>query len=417
MEDKVWCNKYHVRRGDSRLNSLFLSGFGISLSVDRARLLVRDGLLEPDVEPQRFEVQPRHASFDSVIVDGHSGSITLDAIKWLMRHDIPVFILDYDGTLLSSTMPREPVNGPLKIAQIDAYRDRAKRFYIAKKLVEAKAERSLDVMKWLAARYGGLTRIQADFSNELERIEQCVDLPRLRSIEGRIADIYWRYLQRVLPAKFGFASRMHETHQMNASDPVNVLLNYGYAILESQCRKALNSVGLEPTVGFLHEARQTRYPLVYDFQEPYRWLVDTTVISCLENGRFGKKDFYRMDNYVLRLRPESAKKLIDALRIKFNSPVRHAGKVCGWDTLIRLKAQELANYILSRRNELDFGEPRAHLHRTDSAAIRSTILSLTASEARNLGIRKNTLWYLQRRVRSDRSMNIYAKVKAKLPEI
>jgi CRISPR-associated protein Cas1 len=349
-----------------------------------------------------------------VIVDGHSGSITLDAIKWLMRHDIPVFILDYDGTLLSSTMPREPVNGPLKIAQIDAYRDRAKRFYIAKKLVEAKAERSLDVMKWLAARYGGLTRIQADFSNELERIEQCVDLPRLRSIEGRIADIYWRYLQRVLPAKFGFASRMHETHQMNASDPVNVLLNYGYAILETQCRKALNSVGLEPTVGFLHEARQTKYPLVYDLQEPYRWLIDTAVISCLESDQFGKKDFYRMDNYVLRLRPKAVRKCIDALRIRFNSPVRHAGKLYSWDTLIRLKVQALANYVLGARTDLDFGEPKAVLHRTDSDAIRSRILSLTAAEARTRGIRKNTLWHLKSRAQTGKPFEVYAKVAMKI---
>ena len=213
-------------------------------------------------------------------------------------------------------------------------------------------------MRWLDARYGRYSDVQGDFDKELERLEQCMSLPRLLSIEGRIADIYWRYLQQVLPVKFGFRSRMHETHQMNASDPVNALLNYGYAVLESQCRKALNSVGLEPTVGFLHEARQTKYSLVYDFQEPYRWIVDTTVISCLESGWFGKKDFYRMDNYVLRLRPEAARKLIDALRIKFNSPVRYEGRFYSWDTLIRMKAQELANYILDKKTDLDFGEPK-----------------------------------------------------------
>lgn len=60
------------------------------------------------------------------------------------------------------------------------------------------------------------------------------------------------------------------------------------------------------------KARQTKYPLVYDLQEPYRWIVDTTVISCLESRSFGKVDFYRMDNYVLRLRPEATRKLVDA---------------------------------------------------------------------------------------------------------
>ena len=397
------------------MRPLYLSGFGISLNVDRSRLLVRNGIHGPDIEAERFEVQPRNARFDSVVVDGHSGNITLDAIKWLMRHDIPLFILDYNGTLLSSTLPREPVNGPLKIAQIDAYRDPAKRFYIAKKLVEAKAQRTLDVMKWLAARYSELPpQVQATLANELERLEQCKSLPRLLSIEGRIADTYWRYLQRILPAKFGFASRMHETHQMNASDPVNVLLNYGYSILESQCRKALNSVGLEPTVGFLHEPRQTKYPLVYDLQEPYRWLVDTTVISCLECNRLGKSDFYRMDNYVLRLRPEAVRKLIDALRIKFNSPVRYAGKLYSWDTLVRLKARQLASLILGRRTEVDFAKPTPNLHRSDSETVRNMILSLTSAEARKHGIEKNTLWYLKQRAQTAKSFEVYSKVRRRL---
>ena len=44
-----------------------------------------------------------------------------------------------------------------------------------------------------------------------------------------------------------------------------------------------------------------------------------------ESGLFGKSDFYRMDDYVLRLKPEAVKKLIGALRTKFNSPVREWG--------------------------------------------------------------------------------------------
>jgi len=400
----------------SSLKPLYLSGFGVSLNVDGARLIVREGFLEPDSTRERQEFQPRRIPYDSVVVDGQTGTVSLAAIKWLMRHDIPIFVLDYNGTLLSSTLPREPVNGPLKIAQIDAYRDRAKRFYVAKKLVEAKAQRTLDVMRWLDARYGRFSDVQAGFDEELERLEQCQRLPRLLSIEGRIADIYWRYLHEVLPTKFGFTSRMHETHQMNASDPFNALLNYGYAILESQCRKALNSVGLEPTVGFLHEARQTKYPLVYDLQEPYRWIVDATVISCLESGWFGKRDFYRMDNYVLRMKPEAVRKLIDALRIKFNSPVRHAGKLCSWDTVIRFKVQELANYVVGKRTNLDFGEPEHLLDRTDSEAIRNEIVSMTATDARECGIRKNTLWHLQRRAGTDKPFRIYGKVRRKLQD-
>ncbi len=185
-------------------------------------------------------------------------------------------------------------------------------------------------------------------------------------------------------------------------------------MLESECQRTINAAGLEPSVGYLHEARQTKSPLVYDLQEPYRWIVDTTIISCLESGLFGKKDFYRMDNYVLRLRSEAVRELIDALRLNFNSSARYKGRVHSWDSLIRLKAQELAQYILGKRAGLDFGEPKPILHRTDSEAIRSKILSLTAAEARRLGIRRNTLWHLQQRAQTGKPIRIYSKIRKRL---
>jgi CRISPR-associated protein Cas1 len=116
----------------------------------------------------------------------------------------------------------------------------------------------------------------------------------------------------------------------------------------------------------------------------------------------------------LRLRPRAARKLIDALRIKFNSPIRHAGKLYCWDTVIRLKAQELANYVLEKRVDLDFGEPKPVLHRTDSEAVRSRILFMTTTEARKHGIRRNTLWYLRRRAKTGKPLMIYGKVRKKL---
>jgi CRISPR-associated protein Cas1 len=201
---------------------------------------------------------------------------------------------------------------------------------------------------------------------------------------------------------------------MNSSDPVNSLLNYGYAILESECRRALNSVGLEPTMGFLHEARQTKHPLVYDLQEPFRWLIDATIIESLESREFSRKDFYRLNNYVLRIKPDAARKLLSILQIKFNATTYYRGKDYSWNTILRLKCQELAGNILSRRNELDFSYPCPMLSRDDSETFRNQILSLSIAEARKLGIRKNTLWYMQQRARTCKPMRIYKPVKERL---
>jgi CRISPR-associated protein Cas1 len=396
------------------LRSLYLSGFNVQLNVDRARLMIRDGFHTPDDLPEELAVEPRHAHFDSVIIDGHSGSMSLDSIKWLMRHGIPIYLLDYDGTLLSSTLPSEPVNGPLKIAQMRAYNDPVRRLYIAKKLVEAKFRRTIDLLEWLGSRYEGVGSALEHAKEEAQRIDECNCLPKLMQVEGHIADIYWRQLSLILPEELRFHSRLHETRQMNSSDPVNSLLNYGYAILESECRRALNSVGLEPTISFLHEARQTKHPLVYDLQEPYRWLVDTTIIEVLERREFSRKDFYRLDNYVLRIKPDAARRLLDILQIKFNENICYRGKHCSWNTILRLKCQELAGYILSKRNELDFSHPCPILSRDDSEALRSQVLSLSVTEARKLGIRKNTLWYMQRRARTRKPMRIYNPVKKRL---
>lgn len=307
------------------MNPLYLSGFGVSLSVDRARLIARDGFVEPDSERVVHELEPRDARYDSVAIDGHSGNITLDAVKWLMRHGLPLFVLDYNGTILSSTLPREPISSRLKIAQVKAHENTETRLNIAKKLIEAKIQHTKDVLDWLSQRYdvqNSVRQINAEWS----RLEDAGSLASLTMVEGRVADAYWKVLARIIPSIYGFRSRIRESHQMNASDPANCLLNYGYALLESTCRKHLNVIGLDPTIGFLHEINPSKYPLVYDLQEPFRWLVDTIIVECLESQEFKRSDFFRTDAYTLRLKPEGVKKLLQFLREKFNSTVRHQGK-------------------------------------------------------------------------------------------
>jgi CRISPR-associated endonuclease Cas1 len=70
---------------------------------------------------------------------------------------------------------------------------------------------------------------------------------------SRVALRYWQAYASVVPECFGFHGRMTTSHQNNASDPVNLALNYAYGVLEGECRAAINTIGLEPSIGFLHE--------------------------------------------------------------------------------------------------------------------------------------------------------------------
>jgi CRISPR-associated protein Cas1 len=105
---------------------------------------------------------------------------------------------------------------------------------------------------------------------------------------------------------------------MNASDPINALLNYGYAILESMVRKEINTIGLDVSIGYLHEIAPSKHPLVYDLQELFRYIVDYSVIELLETG-LKKSDFITTENYHIRLKPNTAKLLIEKIENNFNN--------------------------------------------------------------------------------------------------
>jgi CRISPR-associated protein Cas1 len=86
----------------------------------------------------------------------------------------------------------------------------------------------------------------------------------------------WRYVV-ARPSMVSGRNR-HATH------PVNAMLNYAYAVLESQVRIAVVSQGLDPTIGYLHTSRPGRAALVYDLMEPLRPQVDRLVLAFLALG-------------------------------------------------------------------------------------------------------------------------------------
>jgi CRISPR-associated protein Cas1 len=240
----------------------------------------------------------------------------------------------------------------------------------------------------------------------------------LRTVEGRVALRYWQAYSSALPESLGFQGRITSSHQNNASDPVNLTLNYAYGVLEGECRSAINTVGLEPSVGFLHETSgyQTKQSLVYDLQEPFRWIADVTVMEAFRSAALDLPDFYFTgDDYRYRFEPEAKKRFLDLLREQFSSRVRYKGRMLKWDTVIEQKAVELGSHLVGRSTKPDFSQPAPPmLPETDDREFRRRILSLTKSDAKKLGIAKSTLHNLRSRAGSSRSLKIYAPVRKRL---
>jgi len=204
---------------------------------------------------------------------------------------------------------------------------------------------------------------------------------------------------------------------MTSRDPFNLCLNYAYGVIEGYVRKAINIVGLEPSVGFLHEftGSQSKESLVYDLQEPFRWLGDVTTIEAFESGALDMKDFYFLgDDYHYHIEVEAKRRFLELLKNRFNSGVKYRGKTWKWDTVILSKTQELARFLLGASKQLDFIEPRPSLVRSDTKELRKRILELTPSDARELGIGKSTLHYLRKNSRDDGPFKIYQKVAERL---
>jgi CRISPR-associated protein Cas1 len=401
----------------SEMNPLHLSGWGVKIRVrnmrSRSDLEITDGR-EDDKHESSYRFRPRRFPYTSIIIDGHSGYVSLQAFHWLSRNKVPVFILDYDGSMISSILPPMPVKADLRAAQLKASEDAKKKFTIANAIVRAKIARSLQVLDWLAQRYDieKQVRLTKHEALKLGRARSVVDL---RTVEGRVALRYWQAYSSVLPESLDFQGRMTSSHQNNASDPVNLALNYAYGVLEGECRAAINTVGLEPSVGFLHEfvGYQTKQSLVYDLQEPFRWIADVAVMDAFESGALDLPDFYFTgDDYRYRFEPEAKERFLNLLRERFNSGVTYKSREFKWDTIIEQKIGELARSLLDK-SALDFGEPAPKLPIRGDRELRERILAMTSSHAKELGISKSTLHYLRKSARRSGGFRTYRKVREK----
>jgi CRISPR-associated protein Cas1 len=363
-----------------------------------------------------YRFRPRRFPYTSIVIDGHSGYVSLQAFHWLSRNKVPVLLMNLDGTVISSILPPMPVKADLRAAQIQAANDPKKKYTIAKALVEAKIGRSLQVLDWLGHRYDIQRGIQVT-RLESSKLRRATTVADLRVVEGRVARRYWEAFGKVLPEHLDFQGRMTSSHQNNASDPVNLALNYGYGILEGEVRKAINAVGLEPSVGFLHDFSdyQTKQSLVYDLQEPFRWISDISVIEAFESEALKLSDFYFTGNdYRYRFEPEAKQRFISLIRERFNSGVIYRGRVLKWETVIEQKTIELGRSLIGRTPTLEFVEPEPNPETEGDRELRARILSMTQSEARELGIGKSTLHYLRRNARKRSPIIVYAKVLEKL---
>lgn len=393
------------------MKMLLLDGYGMSMRVDGAKLHIKNGSENSGECSEEFVFSPKKIDVDNVIIYGRSGTISVDAIRWLVKHNVQISLLDWNGKLLTTMLPPESVQVKTKFAQYEFYGVMEKRIVIARKLLEAKFLRTQVVLDWWKNRY---KIVNNDFSREIELFKKAKTINELMMVEGRIAAHYWKEFGKIMPDKLEFNSRKTIEHPKGASDQVNAMLNYGYALLEAECKKAINSVGLDVHVGFLHEMTNGKHSLAYDLQEPFRFLVDIAVINLIERNELDKNDFIRTENYNLRLKSSGAQKLVAEINEQLNARIDYEGGRRTWSYVILLKARELAQFLVGKRRKLDFTRPHEPLARIDTAEIRQKIIGISYTEWEKLGFSRGSLHYMKKNARSDKPFSLNKHVLERL---
>ena len=164
-------------------------------------------------------------------------------------------------------------------------------------------------------------------SEALENLDAAETLGQLRLAEARAAAAYWSAWSRapgaVRPPRRRLRSR--RTGERSASAPrrspaargwrptqLTPLLNYAYAVVESEASIAARVVGLDPGLGILHADQPNRDSLADDLMEPVRPLVDRFVLRLLAERRFAGADFHETRQGVCRITPRLAREVAEA---------------------------------------------------------------------------------------------------------
>jgi CRISP-associated protein Cas1 len=390
---------------------LLLDGYGLSINVDGSKLHIKNGVDTTKAKPEEYIFNPKRIDVDNIVIYGRKGNLSIDAVRWLIKHNVQISILDWNGKLLTTMLPPESVQVKTKFAQYRAYENKKLRLEIARKFLDAKFLKTQIVLNWLKERYSSINN---DFSKELVLFKSAKTINEMMMVEGRIASYYWREFKKVIPKKFEFVGRKNMDHPKGASDQINALLNYGYSILEAECRKAINTAGLDVHVGFLHEMNIGKHSLAYDLQEPFRFLIDLAVISLVERNEIEKSDFIRTDNYNLRLKSSGAKKLISEINTQFNNKISYVGGNRTWSYVILLKARELTHYLIGKKKVLDFSKPNEPLERVDTEELRQKILDVSYVEWEKMGFSRGTLHYMKANARNNKPFSLNKHVIEKL---
>jgi CRISP-associated protein Cas1 len=317
---------------------LILTGHGMSLRVDHGALVVRNGFTHypRGAEEHRFLRGDRHLPSRIIVIDG-SGALSFDVLSWLSEQHVPLIRINWRGEVVTALGAGYAANPTRIAAQLEAHRN-GSALPFARSLVREKIRNSIETLSVALPQSATRDLAIANLNREANELAKRPpgSLNALHRLQGRAAFAYfngWKLLplrwkgpaRHPIPADwYHVAQRQSLAKQKprnrNASHPVHAILNYAYAVLESQVRTEVLAQGFDPTIGILHASKPDRGAFVLDLMEPLRPIADRKVLEFVQAHVFHPADFTIRSDGVCRLNSEMARLI---LRIVTTDPGDH----------------------------------------------------------------------------------------------
>jgi CRISPR-associated protein Cas1 len=187
----------------------------------------------------------------------------------------------------------------------------------------------------------------------LKKLTGAQNLDELRGFEGESARIYFSSMNSMIKQEQRTDFAMTSRQRRPPRDRINALLSFLYTLLTYDCRAALECVGLDPQVGFLHSLRPGRPALALDLAEEFRSLIaDRVTLTLINRCQLRESDFETRPGGAVRLTDDARKSVISTYQKRKQEEIQHPlidDKV-SISMIIHLQARLLARTI---RQDMD----------------------------------------------------------------
>ncbi len=296
-------------------NTLYILTPETYLSLQNENILVKVGGEE--------KVRVPAISIDSIYCFGNT-TVSTPLIGFCGQRGISLcFFSDY-GKFYGRIQGPVQGNILLRRLQYAAMEDPIQQFRLAQNIVLGKLASEKNFLQRLHREHPqGAETIETATGRITEAAGQILEgcsLETLRGLEGVAAAAYFSALPAVLKSEtMVFSGR----NRRPPEDPVNALLSFLYTLLKNDVQSALEGVGLDPAVGYLHSLRPGRPALALDLMEELRApLCDRMAIALINRGQITEKSFSQLTAPVL-LNDQGRKTVLTAWQKRKQETIRH----------------------------------------------------------------------------------------------